>query len=568
MFLLIGAFIAGLLTVLAPCVLPLLPIIIGGSVSGDSRDKRRPIIIAISLAISLIIFTLLLKATTIFINVPPEYITYFSGGIIIALGILTLFPFLYAKLIARAGIESTTQKALGKSTQNRNSIIGPILTGAVLGPVFSSCSPVYAYILASVLPVDFGKALAYIISYVLGLSLLLLVIGYYGQRFISKLKFAANPRGWFQKTIGIIFILVGVLVITGGSQGLQTYISEHTPFNFDGISSEFLPKTKNSITNSGLFNIKPYQAPQFTGLQGWINSNPQKLSKLKGKVVLVDFWTYSCINCIRNNPYLENWYNTYKSYGFEVIGIHAPEFSFEKVKSNVQAAVTNQHITYPVGLDNNYDTWNAFNNQSWPTSYLINAKGQIVRVHQGEGEYVQEEQAIRQLLTDDGANLGAVKPTVSSNYVPVTEQQTPETYLGSERASDYGGTPALAAAPENNFTINSSLSLNDWSLGGSWQVNQQDITAEDNSTLNIKVAAKDVYLVGGSSSPQNINVTLNGVPIKRTGDAGQDVNSNSQVKIGQSQLYKIVTYSKFTSGGTLQLSVPKGVSLNVFTFGS
>jgi thiol-disulfide isomerase/thioredoxin len=289
---------------------------------------------------------------------------------------------------------------------------------------------------------------------------------------------------------------------------------------------------------------------------------------LKGKVVLVDFWTYSCINCIRNNPYLENWYNTYKSYGFEVIGIHAPEFSFEKVKSNVESAVQAQHITYPVGLDNNYSTWNAFQNQSWPTSYLINAKGQIVRVHSGEGEYVQEEQAIRQLLTDDGSNLGGVKPTVSSNYVPVTAQQTPETYLGSGRASDYTGTPSLAAEPEATFTQSSNLGVDDWSLGGAWQVQQQQIIAESNSTINIKVAAKSVYLVGGSSPAQYLTVSLNGTPIKQTGFAGPDVDNNSQVKFGPNQLYRIVSYPKFKSGDTLELSVPNGVTLNVFTFGS
>ncbi len=568
MFLLFGAFIAGLLTVLAPCVLPLLPIIIGGSVSGNTKDKRRPLLIAGSLAVSLVIFTLLLKATTLFINVPPQAITYFSGGIIIALGVLTLFPLFYAKIIAKVGIESKTQNALGKSYQNKSSIIGPVLTGAVLGPVFSSCSPVYAYILASVLPVDFAKAFGYIISYVLGLSLLLLLIGYYGQRFIGKLKFASNPKGWFQRTIGIIFILVGILVITGGSQKLQTYISEHTPFNFDGISSEFLPKTKNAIDNNGLFNIKAYTAPQFTGIQGWINGGPVDLSTLKDKVVLVDFWTYSCINCIRNNPYLEGWYNAYKSYGFEVVGLHAPEFSFEKVLSNVQTAVKAQHITYPVGLDNNYSTWDAYNNQSWPTSYLINAQGQIVRVHSGEGEYMQEEQAIRQLLTDDGANLGGVKSTVSSNYVPVTAAQTPETYLGDQRASDYSGTPALAAQPTNTFNLSNALGLNDWSLGGTWEVDSQQIVARGNSVLNIKVAARDVYLVGGSAPSQPISVMLNGKPVQQTGDAGPDVNKNSQVIFGTNKLYRLVSFPKFETGNTLQLNVPNGVDLNVFTFGS
>jgi len=567
-FLLIGAFIAGLLTVLAPCVLPLLPIIIGGSVSGNTRDKRRPFIIAISLALSLIIFTLLLKATTLFIHIPPQAITYFSGGIIIILGILTLFPFFYAKIIARSGIESSTQQALGKSIQNNNSIIGPILTGSVLGPVFSSCSPVYAYIIATILPVNFSKALIYIVSYVLGLSLLLLVIGYFGQRIISKLKFAANPRGWFQRTIGVIFIVIGILVITGGAQNLQTYVTAHTPFNFDGISAEFLPKTKNAITNDGLFNIKPYPAPQFVGLQGWINSKPLVLSQLKGKVVLIDFWTYSCINCIRNNPYLENYYKTYHKYGLEVIGIHAPEFSFEKIKANVANAVKAQHITYPVALDNNFDTWNAYHNQAWPTSYLINPKGQIVRVHAGEGEYIQEEQAIRTLLTDNGANLTNVKPTVTSNYVPISPNQTPETYLGSARASNYAGQPALAANPISNFTLNNNLGLNDWSLGGTWQVGYQKITALNNSTINIKIAAKYVYLVGGSPTPEYLSVFLNNKPISQTGFAGPDVNSNSQIEISQSKLYRVVSFNKFTKGNVLEIKVPNKVSLNVFTFGS
>lgn len=568
MFLLIGAFIAGMLTVLAPCVLPLLPVIIGGSVTGNTRDRRRPVIIAISLALSLIIFTLLLKATTLFIHVSPAAITDFSGGIIILLGVLTLFPYTYAKIIARSGIESKTQKALGKSNQNKRQIVGPILTGAVLGPVFSSCSPVYAYIVASVLPVNFSQALVYIVAYVLGLSLLLLVIGIFGQRLVSKLKFAANPRGWFQKVVGIIFIIVGVLVITGSAQSLQTYITAHTPFNFDGISSEFLPKTKNAITNNGLFNIKPYQAPQFVGLDGWINSQPLKLSQLRGKVVLIDFWTYSCINCIRNNPYLEHWYQAYHKYGLEVIGIHAPEFSFEKVKANVQEAVKQQHLTYPVALDNNFDTWNAFHNEAWPTSYLINPQGYIVRVHAGEGQYIQEEQAIRDLLTKNGANLTSVPFTVKSNYVPISSAQTPETYLGYGRASDYTGTPALEAMPTSNFTLNNKLGLNDWSLGGVWQVHDQEITAVSHSVLNFKVAAKYVYLVGGSPHPALITVLLNGKPISQTGFAGASVDQSSQISISQSTLYKVVKFNKFTKNDVLTLEVPSGVKLNVFTFGS
>jgi cytochrome c biogenesis protein CcdA/thiol-disulfide isomerase/thioredoxin len=569
MFLFFGAFIAGMLTVLAPCVLPLLPIIIGGSVTGNVKDKKRPLIIATSLAVSLIIFTLLLKATTLLINIPPQSINYFSGVIIIALGLLTLFPGIYARIIGKLGIEQNAQKVLGKGFNNKNSLIGPIITGAALGPVFSSCSPVYAYILATVLPSNFAQAMVYIVSYVLGLSVLLLIIGYYGQGIIGKIKFASNPRGAFQKVVAIIFIIVGLGIFTGTSKSFQTYISVHTPFNFDAFSSKLLPASKNKTT-SGLFNVKtPYDAPAFQGLDGWINSKPLTIQQLKGKVVLVDFWTYSCINCIRNNPYLEQWYNNYKDDGFVVVGMHAPEFSFEKIPANVQKAVIMQHLTYPVALDNNYTTWNNYGNQSWPTSYLINAEGKVVRIHYGEGEYTQEEEAIRQLLVENGVNLNNKMSVSGKVSVPVSSQQTPETYLGASKEADYVGTPALGAASLSTFTPAKSLPVNDWTLGGTWQVDNQYITAKGNSTLSFHVAAKNVYVVGGG--PNNVSapvgVQLDGKPISTTADAGPDVH-NSIVNIGTPQLYRLVTFPSFSSGSTVTLTVPNGVELNVFTFGS
>ena len=567
MFLIFGSFIAGMLTVLAPCVLPLLPVIIGGSISGDTKNRKRPLLIASSLAVSLIIFTLLLKATTLLINIPPNSINYFSGGIIIALGIVTLFPGLYARLIGSIGVERKAQTALGKGYNSKGSVMGPIITGAALGPVFSSCSPVYAYILATVLPTSFGSAFIYIISYILGLSILLLIIGYYGQGIIGKLKFASNPKGWFQRGLAIVFIVVGISIFTGYDTTFQTFVSNHTPFDFDALSSKFLPANRNTVTSNGLFNIKPYQAPQFVGLKHWINSKPLTLQQLRGKVVLVDFWTYSCINCIRNNPYLETWYKTYHKFGFDVIGIHAPEFSFEQIPANVARAVKQQGLTYPVALDNNYDTWNAFNNQSWPTSYLINASGQVVRVHEGEGEYSQEEDAIRQLLINDGANLSGVNMTTMSNRVPVSPNQTPETYLGTNKETDFVGTPALASEPTSTFTPASNLAKNDWTLGGTWQVDGQYIKAEADATLSFHIAAKYVYVVGGSTQPAAMTVELNGKPISQTIDAGPDVH-NSQVVMYHPGLYRLISFPSFNSSSILTLKVPKGVELNVFTFGS
>lgn len=568
MLLFLAAFLAGMLTVLAPCVLPLLPVIIGGSISGDTRNRRRPLIIAVSLAVSIILFTLLLKVSTILINLPPQAISYISGGIIVAVGLVMLFPGIYAKIIGSLKIESMAQKALGKGYKNKNTWIGPIIIGAALGPVFSSCSPVYAYILATVLPASLAQAMAYMVSYVIGLAVVLLLVGIYGQRFISRIKFAADPRGKFQKAIAIIFIIVGLGVASGYSVKFQTYVSNHTPFDFNALSTDLLPTSKNKTNNSKLFNVVGnIQAPNFSGITGWVNSKPLTIQSLRGKVVLVDFWTYTCINCIRNNPHLEAWYQRYKNYGFTIVGVEAPEFSYEKLIGNVRNAVKQQHLTYPVAIDANLSTWNAYSNETWPASYLIDAQGKIRRIDIGEGGYVQEEQAIRQLLTDNGANLANVKPTEQSNYVPVSAKQTPETYFGFNRASNYQGSPALAAQPSNNFTLSNNLSPNGWSLGGNWTVDGDRIVAGANAKLNFKFSAKDVYVVVGSNSNANITVSLNGKPISSTNAAPSDI-VNSQLKVNGQQLYDLVSLPKFESNQTLTLSVPNGVALNTFTFGS
>lgn len=566
MLLLFGSFIAGMLTVLAPCVLALLPIIIGGSVSGDIKDKKRPIIIAVSLAISLFVFTLALKATTLFIDISPLTFTYISGAIIIGLGLLTLFPSVYARIIARLGIEQRAQTTLSKGYKNQRKYLGPIIIGAALGPVFSSCSPVYAYILATVLPVNFGQAMAYIIFYILGLSLVLLLIGYYGQRFVSKIRFASNPKGWFQRSIAILFIVVGLLIITGYDKRFQTFVSTNTPFNFDSLSSKLLPTGRE--TNSDLLNVAdPYDAPEFTGLKDWINSKPLTQEDLKGKVVLVDFWTYSCINCIRNNPYLIEWYNRYKDKGFVVVGVHAPEFAFEKNVANVQKAVTDQKIPYPVALDNDFSTWAAFQNRSWPSAYLIDADGQVRRIHEGEGEYDKTEQAIRILLEEKGANLSGVNAANQTSSIPVTNRQTPETYLGLTRASNFQNDKPLGAVKVQTFTAATDLLKNHWTLGGTWEVQDKKIIARGDSILRFNISAKEAYLVMGSSTSAKVAVQLNNQPISIEGAAGDDVRQSS-VSAQEYRLYRIVKYDSFKEGGILELRVPDGVELNAFTFGS
>lgn len=563
MLLLLGAFFAGIITVLAPCVFALLPVIIGGSMSGDVHDKRRPFIITASLAVSLLVFTLLLKATTLFIDISPAAITYVSGGIIVGLGIVTLFPGIYERIILFFNLQAKSQQLLGSGT-GKGAVIGAIITGAALGPVFSSCSPVYAYLLATVLPVNFGLAMLYIVVYVLGLSIMLLLIGFLGQKLIRKIRFASNPKGWFQRIVAILFIIVGLLIITGYDKRLQTYISQNTPFDFDSISAQLIP-SNNRESAEGVLNVKPYKAPEFTGLSDWINSEPKTVEGLKGKVVLVDFWTYSCINCIRTQPYLKQWYDTYKDSGLEIIGVHAPEFAFEKNPKNVREAVEKAGLNYPIALDNNFSTWGAYENQYWPASYLIDSEGNVRRTHFGEGEYKETEQAIRQLLQDSGAKLPNATSALSGT-VPVTDKQTPETYLGTKRASDFVGTPRLLQGT-NMFTPGELTEVNDWTLGGMWQVTGESITAGQNATLTFRFAAKDMYIVTGSDTNASIGVTLNGTPISQTQSPGKDIKT-STLSVTAAQLYKIVEHQSFNADSTVMLSVPAGVQLNVFTFGS
>lgn len=562
MLLLLGAFFAGIITVFAPCVFALLPVVIGGSMSGDVQDKRRPFIIAASLAVSLITFTLLLKVTTLFIDVPPMVITGISGAIIVLLGLTLLFPTVYDRIIIALNLQARSQRLLSKSG-GKGKLIGPIITGAALGPVFSSCSPVYAYILATVLPVNFGVAMSYILAYVLGLSAMLLLIGFFGQKLVRRLKWASNPRGWFTRIVAVLFIIVGMLIITGYDKKFQTYVSENTPFNFDAISAQLIP-AGTTASKEGVLNVESYKAPEITGISQWINGGQQTIEGLKGKVVLVDFWTYSCINCIRTQPYLKDWYSTYKDSGFEIIGVHAPEFSFEKNITNVQKAVKDAGLTYPVGLDNDFSTWAAYKNQYWPASYLIDAEGNVRRVHYGEGGYKETEQAIRQLLSDAGKSLPAA--TERANGATSSSAETPETYLGTKRAGNYVGETRLVSG-ENVFAPAELSAVNKWTLGGTWKVSGEGITAVADSTLRIRVAAKDVYLVTGSDAKGTIGVKVDGKPVSQTPYAGSDVN-DSQVSATMAQLYKIVKFREFTADATVELSVPAGVQLNTFTFGS
>lgn len=257
-------------------------------------------------------------------------------------------------------------------------------------------------------------------------------------------------------------------------------------------------------------------APELVGLTKWLNSDPTTLAELQGKVVLVDFWTYSCINCIRTLPYITKWYDQYKDQGFVVLGIHTPEFAFEKVSSNVETALKRYKINYPVALDNNYKTWGAFNNQFWPAHYLIDKNGDIVYTHFGEGEYQQTEKAIRTLLGLEG---NFTSPIVEE----VNHAGTPEIYLGTARLKNFGGTET-PSQQEQIYTFPKKLGKDKFALEGNWQFAEEAaVHTSGFGRIRLNFTSAKVFMVAQSNEPSTLKIYVDGQLQKGVTVSGSDL---------------------------------------------
>src|SRR3989338_6458846 len=396
MLLLLVSFIAGILTVLAPCILPLLPVIIGHSITDTTPNRRRLFVVVTSLGISVILFTLLLKASSLLIDIPQDFWKWISGGIIFLFGLTMVFPDLWEKFSFANTLSIKSNKVLTKGYQ-KNSVWGDVIIGASLGPIFSACSPTYFVILATVLPVSLFLGITYLFTYVLGLSLALIVVALLGERIMAKVGKVSDPRGWFKKIFGVIFILVALAIISGYDKKLQISLLDAGFLDVTKIEQKLLEKKdvsingtasidenievedKTKMNEESFLNIKEKNkkfalAPDISTPDGFINTNnlPITISEFKGKkVVLLDICTYSCINCQRTIPYLNEWHKRYEDKGLVIIGLHTPEFSFERILKNVEKAVKDFGIEYPVVLDNDFSTWNAYENRYWPRKYLI-----------------------------------------------------------------------------------------------------------------------------------------------------------------------------------------------------
>jgi cytochrome c biogenesis protein CcdA/thiol-disulfide isomerase/thioredoxin len=595
MILFIISFLAGILTVLAPCVLPLLPVIVGGSLDG----KKKALVVTLSLGISVILFTLLLKVSTLFIDIQPEVWSWISGGIITILGLLTLFPALWDKMrfMSKANRESNKLLAVG---YKKNSFWGDVIIGASLGPVFSTCSPTYFFILATVLPLQPILGFIDLLAYTIGLCLALLVVAFVGQKILEKIGVASDPYGWFKRTLGFIFVVVGVAIFFGQDKILEAKILESGVFDITKVEQVLLTNistSKNATSTPDLVSpdtVSPdvatttppssepqsyvptekerimrkaqlyKKAPELVNPSGFVNTDgkPIKLADYKGKkVVLIDVWTYSCINCQRTLPYVKAWYDKYKDQGLEIVGLHTPEFAFEKVQKNVEDAVKRDGITYPVVLDNDYATWNAYGNQYWPRKYLIDLDGYIIYDHIGEGNYDETEKAIQKALADRASILNTpekIDTNVAKPKDVITIDEaavgSPETYFGAMR-NQYLGNGKVGTTGDFNFTLPQKPSLNTLYLGGTWTIQTENaISKSPDATVEFSYSSKNVYMVASAAAPIDVDVYVDGVKVKT-------------VTIKDEKLYTLVEGKDYEQHTLLLKAHGAGLQAFTFTFG-
>ncbi len=343
-----------------------------------------------------------------------------------------------------------------------------------------------------------------------------------------------------KKNIIILVVFVGAVLVAGGF-----YVDRHMMMNPD---LNLLKQTSQPVATNAAENVelKDYgPAPDFVGIQQWLDGDPQTVASLKGKVVLVDFWTFSCINCIRTLPYVTKWYDTYKDQGLVVIGIHTPEFDFEKDASNVSDAIGRFKIHYPVALDNKYATWNNYNNQYWPAEYLIDKQGHVRYVHFGEGEYDHTENAIRELL----GMTASVRP---DNGVDLAGVKSPEMYFGTERLEYLSQDQKPGAA---TYTFPTNLALNTFALEGKWQFHAQDIQLQSGTgKIKLKFHSGKIFMVAASQVAAVLKITVDGKP-------------QPSVTVQESKLYALFDSKDYTDH-VIEIEVDQaGFQAFTFTFG-
>jgi cytochrome c biogenesis protein CcdA/thiol-disulfide isomerase/thioredoxin len=553
--------VAGLATCLSPCVLPVLPVVAAVSAQGG---RRRPLGMAIGLAAAFTVFTLTASRLLSALGLPQDLLRNLGIALLALVGVALLVPQV-GEWLGRAF--APIVRLAGSGGPGGDGFWSGVGVGVPLALVWTPCAgPILAAI--TVLSAERRLSLELVlitVAYSIGATLPLFAIALLGNRAGGRIAALRQAGPALRRASGAVLLLAAVLFTTD----IPTRLAAATPEYVSGLQKlersngvrddlSKLTKHKGGAKAANAANRTPDTlkdfgpAPNFTGISTWINTpggKPLTLPKLRGKVVLVDFWTYSCVNCIRTLPYLKAWDARYRKAGLVIVGVHTPEFAFEHVVSNVRHAVSEHDIRYPVAIDNDYGTWNAWSNQYWPADYLIDKRGHVRSAHFGEGAYDLTEHDIRTLLGEPAEGQMA-RPT--NVVTPSVDVQTPETYLGTFRAAGYH--QQLAPGRDHDYGPGSQVELNQVELAGRWKVEKESIVAGQGAILRFRYLAPRIYLV---AAPPAHAVTL-GVAV--------DGRRRASVKVPRDDLYQLAHIAG-PGSHLLALSVPAGTRLYSFTFG-
>ncbi len=554
----IFSFLAGALTIGAPCILPMLPIILGASVGHTS--KTRPLFITLGFITTFSLAGLTLSLIVQKLQISPDLLRNTAVAALGIFGLLMLFPKIFELLAQRLSGLSTKASLISQKAGSKN--FGGFVLGMILGLIWTPCAgPILGSILTLIATqANFGQATVLLLAYSAGAGMPMLAIAYGGQAITSKVRVLAQYANTIQKLFGGIILLLAIAMYFQYDLKLQAKILNY--YSFPTLEEKLLkPKlnkadnilaaaeTTNKIPSKNNTDLPNYgQAPGFKDIISWINTDKNiNISDLKGKVVLVDFWTYSCINCIRTLPYVTSWYEKYKDQGFVVIGIHTPEFEFEKVLSNVKTATKRYDINYPVALDNNFGTWNNYNNHYWPAHYLIDRDGNIRFKHFGEGKYEETENNIAQLL---GMEAKITKQTTEENK----NIRTPEIYFGTDRL-EYLTKSQSPAKSDKEFSLPSQLESNHFALSGTWKFEPEHVALTGNTgIIKMNFFAGKIHMVAKSAKPINVQITVDG-------------KKQPPVAIYMSDLYTLFDSNDYATHEII-IEIPEaGLEVYTFTFG-
>jgi cytochrome c biogenesis protein CcdA/thiol-disulfide isomerase/thioredoxin len=575
LLLILFGFVAGAATAVSPCVLPVLPVALSAGVTGG---RARPLGVVTGLALSFTFATVALVYLISALGLPNDLLREIAIVVLICFGASLLIPPLGDRLEALL-----TRIAPRGASRGGNGFWSGMLAGGGLGFVYAPCA---GPILAGVITVSASQSfsagrLAVALAYGVGSAATLYVLMLGGRRLTSRLA-RRSPR--FQMAMGAVMLLVALAMLGNYDTRFETAIASDLP--------SFLVDPSHGLETSqaaagGLAELRGHKAraaggvaqvkaghalpvlgvaPEFVDTQKWFNTPgdaPLSLHSLRGHVVLVDFWTYSCINCIRTLPYLNAWYRKYRSKGLVIVGVHTPEFPFEHSAANVAQAIEQNGIEYPVVQDNDYGTWNAYHNEYWPAEYLIDAQGRIRLADFGEGDYGAKQQAIRELLAQAGAG-GLGSAAVVHAQAPSEAQTTPESYIGAERAErfvngeilegmhDYGDSTAPPPAEDLRYS-------------GTWRIARQSGTAVAHARIQLSFDARRVFFVLGSPArPRRVRVLLDGGPIPAS-LSGADVRG-AALTVSFQRLYRLVELPS-VQHHVLTLELEPGITGYAFTFG-